>query len=369
MSEFKLPDLGEGLAEAVIREWHIEEGIEIETDSPLVTVETAKAIVEVPSPKSGVIAKIHAKSGSTVQTGALIVSFKSDDKKNSATVVGQLEDTNEIINENPTGIKNPIKQTQNIKAMPAARLFAKKHNIDLSCVNTNSNRVISLQDVEKHMAYNLEISRKNITNSMCHIMEKSKASVVPATIQDDINISAWKGKQDITVRIIQALVFAIKQEPKLNSHFENISKQLIAIPQINIGIAMQTENGLFVPTLTNLQNSLPADAIRDKIDNLKNKAKTISFEQEDLTTPSIILSNIGTVAGKYATPVVVPPSVAIIATGMIRAIPHVVGSDIKICNILPVSISFDHRGITGSDTALFLKHFMANLSLDIASPN
>ena len=364
MSEFRLPDLGEGLAEAVIREWHIEEGLEVETDSPLVTVETAKAVVEVPSPKSGTIAKIHAKPGSTVQTGAVLVSFKSNVTTNNATVVGKLEDTNEIITENPTGIANPNKQTSSIKSMPAARFLAKKHNISLSDVNASNNKSITLQDVENHISSNRETSRQNITNNMCHIMEKSKEYVVPATIQDDINISSWHGKQDTTVRIIQALIFAVKKMPKINAHFENISKQLIPIPQINMGIAMQTEDGLFVPTLTNLQNAISGDDIRAKINDLKSKAQTISFSKDDLITPTIIFSNIGTIAGKYATPVVVPPSVAIIATGTIRSMPHVVESDIKICKILPVSISFDHRGITGSEAALFLKYFMADLELD-----
>ena len=96
MTQFKLPDLGEGLAEAIIRQWHVAEGDHIALDTPMVTVETAKATVEVPSPQDGTIEKIHALPGSTVQTGAVIVTYTSN-ARTAATVVGALEESDTIV--------------------------------------------------------------------------------------------------------------------------------------------------------------------------------------------------------------------------------------------------------------------------------
>jgi 2-oxoisovalerate dehydrogenase E2 component (dihydrolipoyl transacylase) len=361
MSQFKLPDLGEGLAEAIIREWHVAEGDHIALDAPMVTVETAKATVDVPSPQAGTIEKIHALPGSTVQTGAVIITYTSDIPA-SATVVGTLEEASTIMDDNPLGISVAAINTPTIKAMPAARVFAKKHHIDLTDVTPSNGHSITLEDIQRHQTAQQEsASRQHITNTMCQIMEQSKQHVVPATLQDAL-VLPWYGQQDMTVRIIQSILHAATMVPKVNAHFESISKQLIPLQKIELGIAVQTEHGLFLPTLSLPDSNTSADQIRTALNTIKTKASQVTFTREDLRTPSMIFSNIGTVAGRYATPVVVPPSVAIIATGKAYTECQCLDGVLTPQWVLPVSISFDHRGLTGAEIA----HFMRAMAEDLA---
>jgi len=361
MTQFKLPDLGEGLAEAIIRQWHVAEGDHIALDTPMVTVETAKATVEVPSPQDGTIEKIHALPGSTVQTGAVIVTYTSN-AQTAATVVGTLEESDTIVEENPLGITIASTNRSTVKAMPAARVFAKKHHIDLADVIASNGHSITLEDIKHHQANQQQsASRQQITNTMCQIMERSKQEVVPATLQDALALP-WYGQQDITVRIIQSILHAAHAVPKVNAHFEPISKQVIPAKKTELGIAVQTEDGLFLPTLSVTDNKASADNIRSALNDIKSKAKQVAFSREDLRTPSIIFSNIGTVAGRYATPVVVPPSVAIIATGRVYTECQLIEGILTPISVLPVSISFDHRGLTGAEIALFIRAMADDLA-------
>ncbi|MEE3003592.1 MAG: dihydrolipoamide acetyltransferase family protein [Pseudomonadota bacterium] len=363
MNDFLLPDLGEGLTDAIIREWHVSVGDTVEIDQPLVTVETAKSIVEVPTPKTAKIHKLHAEVGANVQVGSILVSFSSNNVgKDSKTVVGSLSDTNEVLIENPTGIEtNNVKVANKFRALPAARMFAKKHGIDISKVIPKNNISITIEDLEEYKQKNSNVNTETIENQMCLAMEKAKEYVVPATICDEANIYLWGQDTDKTVTIIHALLNAITKSPKLNGHFDNKQKKLVQLKNINLGIAMQTDNGLFAPTLTDLANNSSGDLLRNNINALKEKAKNNDFAKDDLGVPTITLSNVGTIAGQFSTPIVVPPSVAIVATGKVRDKVVPVNNEIKICPILPISISFDHRVITGGEASYFLKYFIESL--------
>ena len=127
---------------------------------------------------------------------------------------------------------------------------------------------------------------------MCLAMEKAKEYVVPATICDEANIYLWGQDTDKTVTIIHALLNAITKSPKLNGHFDNKQKKLVQLKNINLGIAMQTDNGLFAPTLTDLANNSSGDLLRNNINALKEKAKNNDFAKDDLGVPTITLSNV-----------------------------------------------------------------------------
>ena len=361
MSIFKLPDLGEGLADAIIRKWHVKAGDSVTIDDPLVTVETAKATVEVPAPQTGVVEKIYAGIGKSVNTGKELVSFVTTNST-SATVVGQLAEAESVTREevamaNFTSVKNKV------KAIPAARSYAKAHNLDLEIACASNGVCISLQDIKNYHNEILASSKQNIQNNMCAAMELSKKYVVPATIIDDINVHSWyTNKPDVTVKIIQAIVVAAKQQPKLNAHFENISKQLILCNEIHLGIAVQTQSGLFAPTIKFLSEDSTAATIRTAVDELKDKAINNCFTKDDLTQATIVYSNIGSIAGRYSTPIVVPPTVAIIATGKISKAVVCENEQTVVRYTMPVSITFDHRAITGAEAALFMKDFATALS-------
>src|SRR6476660_9538220 len=155
---------------------------------------------------------------------------------------------------------------------------------------------------------------KGVRRNMARVMADAHAKVVPTTLADDADIYAWLPGNDITVRLIRALVVACKAVPALNTWFdgENLTRTLH--PHVDIGIAVDTEDGLFVPALRNA-DVLDAAGVRTALNRIRDQVKTRSIPAEELKGYTISLSNFGVFAGRYATPVVVPPCVAIVAAG------------------------------------------------------
>ena len=181
MKIFKLPDLGEGLAEAEIREWYVKEGDVVKVDQPLVSMETAKAVVDVPSPYAGKIVELHGNANEIIKTGAPFITFETEEsvssekvaqKADKGSVVGKLEASEAKWNESNVIIGGAAKaKSTTVKAMPAARVLAQQMNIDLNAVTaTGPNGLITVEDVKKCFA--AIIMRKKcfcaiITNRMC----------------------------------------------------------------------------------------------------------------------------------------------------------------------------------------------------------
>jgi len=381
MSIFRLPDLGEGLPEAEINQWHVKVGDYITADEPLVAMETAKAVVEVPSPQSGTIKKLHGKEGDIIQTGHPLVEFEMLDTQSESdqgTVVGSLE-THEITIEELYRIPTQSSDTSattttSYKATPAVRALAKKLNVDLSGITPSQvNGVISIQDVEKAseashttihptaLPQEIELL-KGVRRSMAQAMSHSHSEVVPVTIFDEVDIEHWPEGSDITVRLIQAICHACQEEPSLNAWFDgkNLGRQLHQ--SVHLGIAMDTQEALFVPVIKDAQ-TLDATALRNKINLFKDTVKNRSIPQEELRGASITLSNFGNFAGRYATPIVVPPTVAILGVGKIRKV-LTLNQDQQptLHRVLPLSLSFDHRAVTGGEATRFLAVVMKKLS-------
>lgn len=388
MSIFRLPDLGEGLPDAEIREWHVKVGDEIQADEPLVSMETAKAVVEVPSPQTGKIVKLYGKAGDTIDTGAALVEFLgAGEAKNvttpastttdttgthnkSSTVAGKIEEGTEILDEANYATTNSIHTAKpavaTIKATPAVRALAKKLGVDLSCIKaTGANGIVTADDVKAASLSQAEIGDaeplKGVRKAMAATMTQSHSEVAPATLFDDADLYNWDKNQDITVRLIRALVAACKAEPSLNAWYDSTNNTRRVAKNIHLGLAVDTPEGLFVPVLKNIEQT-DLSALRDQIETIKSQIKDRTIAQEQLRGNTITLSNIGTVAGKYACPVVVPPTVAIIAIGKIFNTVHL-NSDNQLENhrTIPVSLTFDHRTVTGGEAARFLAAFISDL--------
>ena len=205
MKIFNLPDLGEGLPDAEIREWYVKEGDEVKVDQPMVAMETAKAVVDVPAPQSGRIHKLYGKAGDVIITGAPLVEFEggaqtaAPAKEKSATVVGNIESSDTVLVESATGIK-PVSAGGAIKAIPAVRALAKKLNVDLATVKgTGQGGQISMDDVERaanaHPAAAKSASPavvpagyepiRGVRRAMAGIMAQSHSEVVPISLVDD----------------------------------------------------------------------------------------------------------------------------------------------------------------------------------------
>ncbi len=472
MKTFNLPDLGEGLPDAEIVEWHVKEGDLIKLDAPLVSMETAKAVVEVPSPYTGTVVKLFGGPGDVIATGSPLAGFElaegavqraeaedtghhhgaaapkgagkpvpgtkpSDDGKvvasddggeiadddtpakgaradgDAGTVVGAMESSDRVHSERVSSVGG-------VKAMPAVRALAKKLKVDLSRVRgSGAEGVITMADV-KNAAANppkqpasqsgsagseraavaggtapttssagADPARERTTVSatgrpvrtsppgdsprmgqpeplrgvrrnMARIMAQAHAQVVPTTLCDDADLHAWPAKTDVTARLVRAIVAASREVPALNAWFDGEAGTRTLHPQVDLGIAVDTPEGLFVPALRNA-DLLDPGQIREAVNRLRVQVEERSIPPEELKGYTISLSNFGVFAGRYATPVVVPPCVAIVAAGKARHEMRPVVGGFEAHRIMPISLTFDHRAATGGEAARFLKTLLDDL--------
>ena len=469
---FHLPDLGEGLPDATIVEWFVKVGDLIRLDEPLVSMETAKAVVEVPSPVSGTVLKLAGNAGDIVITGAMLAEFQPDpalpqradgqdtghahaappaapaepaptagrsveataapadsaadsERDDAGTVVGAMQSSNTVHQEQAVAVGG-------IKAMPAVRATAKKLGVDLARVRASgADGAVTMADVkqaaaegsaklgaalpragetgahsapgesraggphrvarqapapaggEREMNERTQLSTtgkpmrtqppgvsasgqpeplKGVRRNMARVMADAHAKVVPTTLNDDADVHAWSTGNDLTARLVRSIVQACHAVPALNAWFDGGTLTRTLHAHVDIGIAVDTEDGLFVPALRNA-DLLDAHGIRESVNRLRAQVEDRSIAASELSGYTISLSNFGMFAGRYATPVVVPPCVAIVAAGRARQQLTAVSGGIGVHKVIPLSLTFDHRVTTGGEAARFLRAMLDDLAL------
>jgi pyruvate dehydrogenase E2 component (dihydrolipoamide acetyltransferase) len=195
---------------------------------------------------------------------------------------------------------------------------------------------------------------------MAHAMTKAHAEVVKVTLEDDACIHRWRATEDPTVRLIRAISYACEKEPGLNAWYDHSTLTRTVFDAVNLGMAVDTPDGLYVPVLDNVDTKRPK-TLRSELNTLREQIKTRSIPKDRLTGATITLSNFGTIAGRYASPVVSPPQVAIIGAGRSRDAVLAVKGKPKVRRIMPISLSFDHRALTGGEAARFLRALIEDL--------
>lgn len=366
MNTFTLPDLGEGLQEAEIIEWHVTEGDTVAVDDKLVSVETAKAIVELPSPIAGKILKRHAMVGDIAEVGKPLVDFESTagaERSDAGTVVGTVQSSNDtLVEQASSGDRG---DGHGAKAVPAVRALARRMGVDLGIVSPSGpNGLITKADIERVAALLKESGEleplRGPRRAMAHAMAQSRDEVVPATLCDDADIEHWPHGSDITIRLIHAMVAGVTAEPALNVWYDGKAIGRRVQKRIDIAIAVDTEDGLFTPVLRNCA-ARDTEDLRRGLEAMKAATLARNIPPEEMRGYTLMLSNFGTIAGRYAAPVVVPPCVAILGAGVIR--PQVVASDgtPSVHRVMPLSLTFDHRAVTGGEAGRFLGAVLANL--------
>lgn len=367
MKTFTLPDLGEGLVEAEIVSWHVAEGDHVVVDQPLLAVETEKAVVEIPSPQAGHIGKLLAKVGERVKVGAPVLEFEQGAHAESGTVVGQLAEPAAGTRASRKGASGatPAPPARGIRASPAVRARARELAIDLSRVTPSGpDKTITRADVHAAAgqagAAKASGALRGARRTMAVNMARAWREVVHATVHDEADVEAWLPDDDTTSRLVRALIAGCKAEPVLNASFDGQSLSLRENPSINLGLAIDSPEGLFVPVLRDIAGGTPRDW-RQQIDALKRGVEQRSLAPADLQGATISLSNFGSIAGRHASLVVMPPQVAILGVG--RTVARAVQSDrgIALHRILPLSLTFDHRAVTGGMAARFLRAVIADL--------
>jgi pyruvate dehydrogenase E2 component (dihydrolipoamide acetyltransferase) len=440
--KFLLPDLGEGLPDATIVEWYVKEGDVIRLDENLVSMETAKAVVDVPSPVSGKVLKLAGGPGDVIVTGTMLAEFEIDpglpqraegqdtghhhgpshdapepaaaapakpakaEPEDAGTVVGAMQVGNAVVSEAAVAVGG-------VKAVPAVRAMARKLGVDIARVRASGpDGTVTMQDVKQAAAdgsaragastparaaapaasapapaaaaQRSTLSQsgkpmrtrppgapasgqpeqlKGVRRNMARVMADAHAQVVPTTLVDDADLHAWIGRQDITARLVRAIVAACKAVPALNAWFDGPNLTRTLHPHVDIGIAVDTDDGLFVPALRNA-DMLDATGVRAAIKRLRGQVEDRSIATSELSGYTISLSNFGMFAGRYATPVVVPPCVAIVGAGKLSHDVVAVMGGIEVHRRMPISLTFDHRACTGGEAARFL----AALLDDLAQP-
>jgi pyruvate dehydrogenase E2 component (dihydrolipoamide acetyltransferase) len=415
--EFKLPDLGEGLTEAEVRKWLVDEGDAIEKDQVVVEVETDKAVTEMPSPAAGKIERIHYKEGDIVKVGETLITIsdvedeeKISEREESVTVVGELPEYEEPAEEEVEAEETieeeeekEVKEKKKVLATPAVRRMAKERDIDLQKLEgTGPEGRITEEDLEKakeekpekpkktpkfdHYGYVERRPLRGIRRTVAKNMMESLTNVAQVTAMEIIDVSElyemrnrWKEilqeRQDLNITylpfIIKAVVEALKENPTLNSSLDTENEEIVIKKYYNIGFAVSTEDGLMVPVLKGADQKKLTE-IAEELVELSELAMSRKIDLADLKGGTFTITNYGVFGGTYGTPIINYPEIAILGTGRIVDTPLVIDGEIKARKAMHLSLTFDHQVLDGADAARFmndLKKYLENPNLLLISIN
>ena len=390
MFRFILPDLGEGLQDAEVVTWHVAVGDRVSVDQPLVAMETAKALVEVPSPVAGVITALHGQPGDRIDTGAALVDFQLDADTATAVpapaavtaaggVVGHMPTSDHEISAAPQRSGAAATSSRGARAVPAARDLARRLGIDLGSLRgSGRDGLITVDDVMAAAALTVQPQGsalrpslpataggefdvlRSLRRAMAQSMSMARDNVMECTVVDDADIHAWESGNDYTARLLRAIAAGCRAEPGINAWYDATSQGRRIFHHIDVGIAVDTPDGLLVPVIRDVGNRSP-DELRNEINRLKVGARDRTLPAADLRDFTFMLSNFGVMAGRYATPVVVPPAIAILGAGKVSRDVVAVGDAIEIHRRMPLSLTFDHRCVTGGEAVRLLAAIIADL--------
>lgn len=353
MTVFVLPDLGEGLQEAEIVAWHVVAGDHVLADQPLVSVETDKALVEVPSPVSGTVVRVMVAEREVVPVGAPLAEIDRGQGRDVGAIVGDL----------PTGSATregakPLPTGEQIKVAPAVRHRARERGIDLAKITgSGPGGAILTRDLETGPSRSSAgVPLQGPRRAMARAMERARGTVVPATLTDRAVLRNWPEAEDPTVRLVRAIVAAVAAEPALNVWFDGTARVLH--DHVDLGIAVDTAEGLFTPVL---RDAGRVGDLGERIARLRDAVHDRSISPQDLRGATLTLSNFGTLGGRFAAMVVTPPQVAILGAGRIVEDCVAENGQPIVRRVLPLSLTVDHRVVTGGEAARFLAAARASL--------
>ncbi|PAT01290.1 dihydrolipoamide acyltransferase [Candidatus Izimaplasma bacterium ZiA1] len=418
MYDFKFADIGEGIHEGQILKWEFKIGDIINEGETLVIIETDKVNAEIPSPVTGTITKLGPNEGETVNVGDTLALINDGtgnenetkieetvepitegEEKNAAGVVGTIEVSSEVIASSVESTTIKPTNEKRILATPVARKLAKDLKIDINTVigtgennrvlkediykineSTNLNeKVINTKNTIPNMSFNNERTRREkvskLRKTIAENMSLSKSMIPHTTIMDEIIVSdlvefRTTQKELANVKeikltympfIIKALTKTLKEFPIFNSSYDQNNLEIVYKNYMNIGIAVDTPDGLIVPNIKDADRMSIFEIAKD-IMIIKEKASSKKLTLNDLNDGTISITNYGIYDATFGAPVIKYPEVAIIGIGRIMKKPVVINDEIVIKDILPLSMSIDHRVIDGGDAGRFLKLFKSYLT-------
>jgi len=411
--DFTFPDVGEGITEGEIVQWRVKEGDTVKQDQVIVNVETDKAVVEIPSPKSGNILKIHHKAGDTVKVGEVLVTIgaagekvtvpqpkvvvqKKEEPVNQRKSVGVVGDLEEAPDETPQkpqpgSVKEARQQPAATHALatPATRRLARELHVNIESVTgTGMGNRVTEEDVRKvaegqtrqekktevgHVrkydfwGYVEHVPLKGMRKAIARHMVESYATIPHVTHMDEADVTHLVAirekekkkaeKQGIKLTylpfIIKAVIAALQNHPYMRATVDEEHEDITIRKYYNLGFAVDTGNGLVVPVIKGADMK-SIQEIAQEIAALAAKAKARKLDIADMKGGVFTITNIGSIGGQYATPIINSPESAILGLGRTYQKPVVVDGKVKVRWVLPLSLSFDHRVTDGAEAARFV---------------
>ncbi len=345
--EFKLPDLGEGLTEGEIARWLVAEGDEVAEDDPLVEVQTDKTTVEIPSPAAGKVARILVAEGEVVPVGTVLVVIGSPDEVAPSAHDFAREEA--AASPRAAHVGTP---TANVRATPLVRRIAKELGVDLATVaGTGPNGAITEADVRAGAApaEGRREPLRGVRRLIAEHMARAHREVPPVTWVEECDFSDVDLKL-LVPTVLKAVADSLQEYPELNARLER--DEIVYLDRYDIGVAVQTEQGLVVPVVrgcdTRSVDELAADVAR-----LADEARAGKLAPEDLRGGTFTVTSAGKLAGLFHTPIVNHPEVAILGIGRIADRPVVRDGEIAVRRTGTIAVTFDHRVIDGARASEF----------------
>ena len=420
---FNLPDLGEGLEDAEIVAWKVAEGDAIELNQPLVDVNTAKALVEIPSPFEGRVVKLHGGDGDVIEVGAPLVTFdveedapvdetilegaaaqetpeeaQAEKPKREAVLVGygvdqerrgrrrRLRPPGEPPPAPPQTPPPPEPAGGKVRASPVVRRLAREHGVDLASVEgSGPGGRVRREDLRRLIEGDGEaqpavpagaeerVPIRGIRRLIFQKMARAWAEVPHVTTYRTID-ATWvdalrRELTDDAVKVsplavvVRGLVEVCRRHPKLNASYDPQADEIVLKGSYHVGIATDTEQGLIVPVVRDADRKGIVQIARETAEVVQ-AARAGRASPEQLTGSTITITNVGTFGSEYGTPIINVPEVAILALGAIRLRPWVVDGEIEPRPVATLSLSFDHRIIDGAEAG----RAMTDLAVLLESP-
>jgi pyruvate dehydrogenase E2 component (dihydrolipoamide acetyltransferase) len=397
---FRLADLGEGITEAEIVEWLVAEGDVVSEHQILVRVETDKALVEVPSPAAGRIGRLRHQNGDTVHVGDILVwilgegereedlagesAQRTDETERATSVVGSLDQAPVDL---PPHAAPPRTESVEVLATPAVRRLARLLGVPLESVHgTGHEGRITEADVREH-ATRAELTPappqqaedtygpvhrlalRGIRRAIARRLKTAVTQSVLVTHMDEIDVTDLVAQRRpagehgvVFASILKAVAMSLKEHPRLNATFDDVHEEVLLRQYVNLGVAVDTPDGLMVPVLHNAER-LTVEEIATAVERFAAACRDRTIDVSSLRGGTFSVSNIGSLGGLFATPIPNYPEIAILATGrIVERLVREKDGVIVARHMLPVSLSFDHRVVDGADAARFVKTLAEKLA-------
>lgn len=388
--EFKLPDLGEGITEGTVVKWRVAPGETVSEHQTILEIETDKAIVEVPTPRSGKVVKLNKEEGVTAAVGETLITLEITGVETNPTAAVPVQEAGSVVGRLPA--------QESVFATPKARGLAASLNVDIGLVKGNGpGGIITDTDVR---AYNNAQTTPALPGYPVSAAEKSAGTTGPveripvkgvrkaiaknllATLRSAVSVTGMD-EADVTELwalrererkvakergihltflpfFMKAVQHALVFHPLLNGSMSEDGSEIIVKKFYNIGVAVDTPDGLMVSVVKNTDKKTILE-IAGELQELSRKAKERKITLDELKGSTFTISNYGTYGGTFATPVINYPDIAILGTGKIVDRPWIHEGNIAVRKILHLSLTFDHRALDGSEAAKFLTRIVQYL--------